>query len=116
MHPHMLMPTGRLMQILHHCATICFMTSDKLLSRSDAHARRSQIKLLSDCAAICEVCAKFISSNSLLMKSICEYCAYVCEVCGHECLMHPDQESQMCGRICLNCAKECRSYAMQHGS
>lgn len=41
---------------------------------------------------------KVYGRRSVLIKSLREYCAYVCEVCGNECLRHPDQESQMCGR------------------
>lgn len=109
---HMMMPTGTL-RMLQDCASMCYKTCDMLLNRPDAHLRRPQIKLLADCATICEVCAKFVAGNSILMKSICEYCAYVCEVCGNECLKHPDQESQSCGQMCLKCARECRTLAMQ---
>jgi hypothetical protein len=99
---------------LQDCATMCEKTFNMLLSRQDAHFRKNQLKLLLDCATICEICAKFMARHSVLIKSLCEYCAYVCEVCGNECLRYPDQESQMCGRMCLNCARECRAFAMQH--
>jgi hypothetical protein len=108
----MVMSTGTL-RMLQDCSSMCNKMCDVLLNRQDVHQRRHQLKLLADCASICELCAKFVAGNSLLMKSICEYCAYVCEVCGNECLKHPDQESQMCGQMCLNCARECRSLAMQ---
>lgn len=108
----MMLPTS-ILRMLQDCASMCHRTCGMLLNRPDAHLRRAQIKLLSDCATICEVCAKFVSGNSVLMKTICEYCAYVCEICGNECLKHTDQDSQKCGQMCLNCARECRSLAMQ---
>jgi hypothetical protein len=110
------MPTQTMMlgllRVLHVCAMMYESTADTLLHRPDAHMRRHQIKLLHDCASICELCAKYISRHSPVEKAICEFCAYVCEVCGHECLRHPDHESQICGHICLNCARECRAMAM----
>jgi hypothetical protein len=39
-------------------------------------------------------------------------CAYVCEACGNECLRFSDQESQMCGHMCL---KHGRMSSLFHG-
>lgn len=100
---------------LQDCTTMCQKTFDILLSHQDVHFRKNQLKLLLDSATICEICAKFMDRCSILIKSLREYCAYVCEVCGNECLRHPDQESQMCGRMCLNCVRKCRAFAMQLG-
>ncbi len=97
------MPTG-MIGMLQDCAALCCKTWDLLLNRSDVPIRRYQIKLLSDCASVCDLCAKLVAENSVLMNSICEYCAFVCEYCGNECLRHHDQDSQMCGKTCLNCA------------
>lgn len=101
-----------ILRTLHECAMMCERTAESLLHQPDTHMRRHQIKLLHDCASICELCAKYISRNSPVMKAMCEFCAYVCEVCGRECLRHHDHESQMCGQMCLSCARECRAMAM----
>lgn len=101
-----------MLKMLHDCAAMCEHTVHVLLQRQDAHLRRHQIKLLNDCASICHLCARSISSHSPVMKAMCDFCAYVCDVCGHECLRHNDHESQMCGQMCLACARDCRAFAM----
>lgn len=107
------MSTG-IIRMLQDCAAMCCETWDILLNRSDVTMRKFQIKLLSDCASVCELCAKFIAENSVLIKSLCDYCAFVCEYCAKECLKHNERESQMCGQMCLNCARDCRAFTLKH--
>lgn len=105
------MMTG-ILKTLQECAMMCEQTAEHLMESPDALMRKHQIKFLRDCSNVCELCSKLITRNSIFTKSICEYCAFVCEYCGNECLRHHDRESQMCGKMCLACAKECRSFAM----
>lgn len=101
-----------IIKILQDCAVMCERTAAHLMRIPDAYIRQHQINNLIDCAAVCEMCTKMISRHSIFTKSFSEYCAFVCEYCGNECLRYPDHESQMCGKMCLECARACRSFAM----
>jgi hypothetical protein len=100
------------LKTLQDCAAVCGWTGDILFGRADAHLRATQMKYMRDCMDICNLCIKYMSSNSHFTKSIVNFCAYVCEVCANECFKFSDRESQYCGQICLNCARECRAFAM----
>jgi hypothetical protein len=47
----------------------------------------------------------------MLAKKHAVICADICEMCGNHGLMQPDGQSKECGRICLECAKECVDFA-----
>lgn len=99
------------LETLQECAAMCERMCTLLLDYPDVQARGKQIKLLSDCAAICTLAAKYVARESTFTKYICDLCAYVCEVCGNECIKHHDKESQMCGKMCHSCANECKKLA-----
>jgi hypothetical protein len=101
-----------LLNTLQECAVVCQQTSVPLMSRPDATMRANQMKLMRDCAEICNLCVKYLSWSSPFSKSLCDFCAYVCECCANECLKFSDRESQFCAQTCLNCARQCRAFAM----
>ncbi|WP_019413471.1 four-helix bundle copper-binding protein [Paenisporosarcina sp. TG20] len=106
-------------QIQHHqvletvqkCEVICESTEYCILQMKGSH-RKEQLRLLRDCADICTLTAKYIARCSLFAKSIACLCAQICEFCGKHCLQHPDEQSQICGQMCLHCAQECNAFAM----
>jgi hypothetical protein len=104
-------PNFQVLQMVQNCESTCEYTKNELLNMEDLQSRQKQIKLLSDCSAICALTAKYISGQSPFAKSLAALCAQICETCGKHCLKHPDKISQACGQICLNCAKECREFA-----
>lgn len=102
----------RVLETLKHCEATCEFTEHAILQMEGSSHRKEQLRLLRDCADICNLTAKYIARSSFFAKSLATLCAQICEVCGKNCLQHPDELSQRCGHICLRCAQECRAFAM----
>lgn len=112
MNPMHQMHHNRILDTLQHCEATCEDMTTMILRRMDIQRRVRQLELLRDCADICSFTSKYIARDSRFAKYTANLCAYICEICGNECLRHRDAESQRCGRICLNCARECKAFAM----
>ncbi|MEW9502826.1 four-helix bundle copper-binding protein [Jeotgalibacillus marinus] len=114
-HPMTAYPNGniflqhRLLHTVQNCEATCEFTRNEILKMEGC--RKEQLKLLSDCANMCTLMAKYIASKSIFAKSLACLCAEVCQVCGEHCIKHPDKISQACGQSCLHCAQECREFA-----
>lgn len=106
-------PNESLIDTLDFCQTTCEHMTTLLKERPDVSTRTLQLRLLRDCADICGLTSKFIARSSYFSKNIAGLCGYICEVCGNECAKYPDPESQNCAQICLNCARECKAFAMK---
>lgn len=102
----------QVLETVQNCEAICECTEYSILQMEDTNHRREQLRLLRDCADICTLTAKYIARCSLFAKCIASLCAQICEVCGNHCLQHPDEQSQICGHVCLHCAQECHAFAM----
>ncbi|QHZ45965.1 four-helix bundle copper-binding protein [Bacillus sp. NSP9.1] len=100
------------LKTVQHCEAVCEFTANYILTREDANRRKEQLRMLRDCADICTLTAKYMARHSRFAKSPASVCAKICEACGNHCLRHPDQQSQKCGQTCLQCARECREFAM----
>ena len=100
-----------LLNTVQNCASVCEQMVTAMLGTPDIDARRTQIRLLVDCANICTLMASYLAANSPFAKPLASLCAVVCEACGSECARFPDQMSQMCSQICLNCAQECAMFS-----
>src|SRR5699024_2781066 len=100
-----------LLNTVQDCANTCEHMTSMLHRSHDLHCRGNQLSQLRDCADICALMGDYLARSSNFSKSLASFCAYVCEVCGNTCLQFPDQESQRCGHICLDCAKECKEFA-----
>lgn len=83
------------------------------LNEADVSARIRCIELLSDCAEICFVAARFMSRNSGFSKQICDLCAQICDACASECEKFQDQHCKSCAKICRQCAQECRNMLVR---
>ncbi|SFG15755.1 hypothetical protein SAMN05660649_00913 [Desulfotomaculum arcticum] len=100
----------RVLNVVQHCEAVCENTFTAVLGMCD-QARATQLQYLRDCADICTLTAKYIARCSMFARSLAALCAQVCEVCGEHCLRMPDPQSQFCGRVCMDCARECRAFA-----
>ena len=101
----------RVLKTVQNCEAVCENTFTAVLGMQDVHTRSHQLQLLRDCADICTLTAKYIARCSMFAGSLAGLCAEICEICGRHCLMHHDPQSQYCGRVCLDCARECRGFA-----
>ena len=102
---------GSVLKTVQNCEAVCENTLTAVLGMHNVHTRIHQIQLLRDCADICTLTAKYIARCSMFARYLANLCADICEICGKHCLMHHDAQSQYCGKVCLDCARECRDFA-----
>jgi len=110
MHHDTAMESG--VQTALECHTICLETIDHCLAKGGEHASPDHIKLLQDCAEICQTAANFMTRRSDLHNEICRACAEVCERCASSCeQMGDDEMMRRCAEACRRCAESCRQMA-----
>lgn len=94
------------------CHRVCLHTINYCLSQGGDHAAAEHIRLLTDCAEICQTSANFMLRGSALHERTCAICAEICEDCAQDCERFPeDQEMQACAEICRQCSDACREMA-----
>lgn len=94
------------------CHNICLETANHCLSMGGRHAEPAHIRLLLDCAEICQTSANFMLRSSDLHGRTCGVCAEVCERCADDCERFTDDPMmQECAQACRRCAASCREMA-----
>lgn len=94
------------------CHSVCLETVAHCLQMGGRHAEADHIRLLLDCAEICQTSANFMIRGSNLHKRTCAVCAEVCEQCAAECERFGDDElMRACAEACRRCAESCRRMA-----
>jgi hypothetical protein len=93
------------------CMEICNSCYSACLQESDVKMMVECIRLDRECADICALAAKSMSSNSPFAKEICQLCAKICEACGNECKKHEHQHCKECADACFRCAEACKLMA-----
>jgi hypothetical protein len=69
------------------------------------HPAPDHIRLLQDCAEICQTSANF-------MLRVSDFHGSTCEVCAEDCERFTDDEMmQQCAQSCRSCAESCREMA-----
>jgi hypothetical protein len=95
------------------CFRICTETITHCLGKGGRHAGASHIRLLRDCAEICETSARFMMHGSDLHTRTCAVCADVCERCAQDCeRLAADDQMRRCAQTCRRCAESCREMSM----
>lgn len=93
------------------CHRICMLTLTHWLGKGSDQG--PHVRLLLDCAEICQVSANFMLRSSDQHVYTCAVCAQVCERCARECerLGAGDEEMRLCGEMCQRCADSCHYMA-----
>ena len=90
----------------------CLETMLYCLGRGGAYADADHIRLLADCADICQTAADFMLRESPLHGAVCAACTEVCDQCAVECDAFADEgRLEACARLCRQCAASCASMA-----
>jgi len=94
------------------CHRVCLETMQYCLRMGGVYATLSHIRLLADCAQICQTNAEFMMRGSEFQE-VSAACAEVCSRCGNNCaLIDPDDARiQECAEVCLRCAALCGEIA-----
>lgn len=96
----------------HRCHDICTETVTHCLEMGGDHAEPNHIRLLLDCAEICQTSANFMLRVSDLHGQVCGVCAAVCERCAEDCERFGDDEvMKQCAEVCRSCAQSCLEMA-----
>jgi hypothetical protein len=95
-----------------NCHAVCLETVTHCLEVGGKHAEVSHIRLLLDCADICQTSADYMLRGSDLHGRTCAVCAEVCERCAASCArMGDDAQMQACAEACRTCAESCQQMA-----
>ncbi len=95
------------------CHGICSNIAIYCLEKGGQHAQANHIKLLLDCAEICQTSANFMLRSSGFHARTCGVCAEICDRCAQECdRMGDDAQMKRCVEVCRRCAASCRQMAM----
>ncbi|MEQ8156012.1 MAG: four-helix bundle copper-binding protein [Clostridiaceae bacterium] len=92
----------------NRCAQACYECFEACINEPDLNARRGCIKMLIECAQMCQMSSGFMSMNGKYAKEHCTMCATICDECAKECNMFRDDHCQKCAQECRTCADECR--------
>ncbi len=94
------------------CHRVCVEAASYCLEKGGRHAAPAHVRLLMDCAEICQTSANFMLRGSAAHKIICGACAEICERCAESCDgMSDDAQMKACAKTCRDCAESCRSMA-----
>jgi hypothetical protein len=94
------------------CHAMCLAAVGHCLEMGEAHAEASHIRLLLDCAEICQTSANFMLRGSDFHGQTCALCAEICERCAEDCAGFVDDEvMQDCAQTCRGCAEICHQMA-----
>ena len=95
-----------------NCHRSCTETVQHCLAQGGEHGSAEHIRLLLDCAQICQVSADFMIRGSDLHGETCGICADICERCAEQCeAMGDDDVMRQCAAVCRECADACRRSA-----
>lgn len=89
------------------CHAVCLNATKHILDRGGDLAEPGLMRVVQDCAEICQVSADFMLRGSGLHGLICETCAVVCEACAQHCEGHPDEVLRACAESCRSCSRSC---------
>src|SRR5687767_11865512 len=95
------------------CNHVCLETVTFCLKLGGTHAEPAHIRLLLDCAEICQTSANFMIRGSDLHAHTCGTCAEVCERCAEDCeqMGADDAHLKQCSEVCRRCAESSRQVA-----
>ena len=95
------------------CHSICTETAQHCLQMGGTHAEAAHVRLLLDCAQICQTSADFMLRGSSYHTRTCGICADICSACAESCEQIGADDSMMktCAEVCRRCAASCRQMA-----
>ncbi len=93
-----------------NCHRVCLREAmNHCLEVGGRHTAPEHLRLMLNCAEMCQTSANFMLSNSAFHTRTCGVCADICEACARSC----EQVGEMdeCVQACRQCAESCRQMA-----
>lgn len=100
-------------QLCQDCHALCVRTIQHCLTLGGRHAAPDHMRLLLDCAEMCETTAHYLLRGSPYHERMCGLCAEMCRQCGDSCMKiaGDDQLLKQCADMCTRCADSCERMA-----
>lgn len=92
------------------CHQVCLQTAvtDGVADKISAN----DLKLLVNCAEMCQTSADFMATISAYHKPVCRVCSEICNACALMCEDNSDIEVMRdCAAVCRKCEDSCRRMA-----
>ena len=90
------------------CHKACTQSLTHCLQTGGEHVEANHLRLMIDCAQICQTSADFMMRGSDLHAHTCGACAVVCRRCAESCArMYDDPRMRACAEQCTRCAESC---------
>lgn len=110
MHHQMSSEMTACMDACHACHVSCLtMAMNHCLEVGGAHAEPKHMRLMLDCAEICQSAINFMARGSEHHGHICRECAEICRACAASCDGLDGMED--CAAACRRCAEACDKMA-----
>lgn len=93
------------------CHASCLEAFANCLSLEGPHKEADHLRLLLDCAEICQTAANFMLRQSPSHAAVCGVCAQLCRECAEDCARFEDKQMQACAESCRRCAASCADMA-----
>jgi hypothetical protein len=96
------------------CHSMCLDTITYCLQNRSKYQKSAHIRLLLDCAEICQTSANFMLRESSFFSHTCAICAIICDRCAQESeTFIDDAKMQSSAAVCRQCAQSCRHIALE---
>ncbi|GHG67205.1 four-helix bundle copper-binding protein [Comamonas sp. JC664] len=90
------------------CHRVCLETLTYCLEQGGEHAEAKHLRLLMDCAEMCQTGASFMLRGSELQTRTCFACSEVCARCAESCArLGKDPRMKACADLCARCSGSC---------
>lgn len=111
-HEHITQEMRQCIRECSECHDACLEAIHYCLHTGGRRAEAHHIRLMEDCAQICETSKDFMLRGSDLHHETCRACAAVCERCAEDCARLEDGERmRACAETCGRCAEACRGMS-----
>lgn len=107
-------PTQAMREAIRECTSCAIAAKEALtfsLAHGAEHAEADHLRLLMDCAQICQTSADFLLRASPLNGDICRACAIVCRAVGADASDIGTPELLRLAEHCRACATACDTMA-----
>ena len=101
-----------------NCHRVCLETAARhFRGERSPQLEESHVRLLLDCAEICQTSANFMLRGSPYHPITCLACAELCRACEESCrtIAGEDEQLGLCADACAECAQHCERMAESDG-
>lgn len=99
-------------QACRECHAACLDMVSYCVRMQGYYCELGHVRLLEDCARVCEMTIDFALRGSEMRGSLLALCAEICRRCARDCTRFDyDQRLLACAAACERCAEACQAVA-----